>query len=302
MNLKRIRILVFDEKLKYYLDLIENNLHNFLPKSNNLCSSFIESLNYSVLEGGKRIRPVLTLAVCDMFCGNLEIAVNFACGVELIHAGSLVHDDLPCMDDSEFRRGKPSCHAKFGEAVAVLNGDGLFLSAFEFLINAKNYGASSDQIVKACEVLSKTSGLNGMVLGQAIDMLAGRDDLSFEVVDEFSSLKTSCLFEASCVLGAVAAGMNVKIVNKLDKFAKFFGLAFQVVDDMIDAVGKEEIVGKPVGADMKNDKLNYASILDLSELKLLAETYTRKALYEIKEFENNEFLVFLSKSMLNRVN
>lgn len=293
---------MFDRKLKYYLDLIEDNLCKFLPKSNDLCLSFVESLNYSVLGGGKRIRPVLTLAVCDMFCGNLKIAVNFACGVELIHAGSLVHDDLPCMDNSEFRRGKLSCHAKFGEAVAVLNGDGLFLSAFEFLTNAKNHGASNDQIVKACEVLSKMAGLNGMVLGQAIDMLAGRNNLSFEVVDELSSLKTSCLFKASCVLGAIAAGVNVKIISKVNMFAKFFGLAFQVVDDMIDVVGKEEIVGKPIGADIKNDKLSYASILNLNELKQLAKTYTKKALDEIKEFENNEFLVVLLESMLNRVN
>ena len=220
---------MFDEKLKNYVNLIDFSLKKILPNSNGSCVDFVESIKYGVLNGGKRLRPVLTLAICDMFNGNLDAAVLFACGVELIHAGSLIHDDLPCMDNDDLRRGLPSCHVKFGETVAVLAGDGLFLSAFKILTMAKKFGISSCKIVKACEFLSKMAGFDGMVLGQAIDMnsnIVGCVDESR--VDVLAGLKTACLIRAACVLGVIASDVDDEAEIKIDKFAKYVGLAFQI--------------------------------------------------------------------------
>ena len=139
---------MFESKLHQYLQLIENGLRKFLPTHNELCPNFHNSLNYSTLNGGKRLRPVLTLAVCEMLNGNLSAAIPFACAIEFVHAGSLIHDDLPCMDDSNFRRNQPSCHSKFGETMAILAGDGLFLSAFKILTTANQHGINDKKIVK----------------------------------------------------------------------------------------------------------------------------------------------------------
>lgn len=292
---------MFESKLKEYLQLIEKGLKKFLPSSSEFCKIFSDSIAYSTLNGGKRLRPVLALAVCEMLNQNPEIAVPFACSVEFIHSGSLIHDDLPCMDNADFRRKKPSCHSKFGETAAVLAGDGLFLSAFEILVEASKLGLKNKQIVKACAFLSKMSGFNGMVFGQAIDMFIEQKLYNKQTLKILSSLKTASLIRSACVLGSFAADINEQTEHKLDDYATHLGIAFQICDDILDFQGDAKIVGKPLNVDLKKNKLNYINILGLEESKKQAQIQTEAALEIIKNFKNNQFLVHLTKLMLKRI-
>ncbi len=277
---------MFEKKLKSYINLINSNLEKFLPHSNNLCYNFFKSINYSVLNGGKRVRPVLTLAVCDMFNFDVEKALPFASAVEFIHAGSLIHDDLPCMDNSEFRRNQLACHVKFGETTAVLVGDGLFLTSFKVLATAS---LRNEKIVRATNYLSEMAGFDGMVFGQAVDMLIDEKNFNEKNLKILSNLKTASLIKAACVLGAIAAGVSFETEKTIEKFATYLGLAFQICDDLIDWNENET-------------KLNFATIFTKQETKLLAKNYSEKALKLIKNFKNSVFIVYLTELMLNRSN
>lgn len=292
---------MFESKLKNYLQTIELNLKRFLPKPSKFCINFSESLNYSTLNGGKRLRPVLTLAVCEMLNGNLKAAVPFACGVEFIHAGSLIHDDLPCMDNSNYRRNRPSCHNKFGETMAVLAADGLFLNSFEIVTKAVQFGLDHKQIVKACAFLSSMAGFNGMVFGQAIDMFIDEKLYNKEALKILSKLKTASLIRSACVLGALAADVDEQTENELNSYAEHLGIAFQICDDILDFEGKSEITGKPTKTDLKNNKLTYLKVFNVEQAKEQAQIQTDIALKIIKKFENSQFLVYLTELMLKRI-
>lgn len=282
---------MFESKLKEYLQLIEFNLKKALPNNNELCPNFSNSIAYSTLDGGKRLRPVLTLAVCEMLNGNFDAAIAFACAIEFVHAGSLIHDDLPCMDDSSFRRGKPSCHSKFGETMAVLAGDGLFLSAFELLASAK---IKSEQIVKACACLGKFSGLNGMVLGQAIDMFINKKLYNNkQTLEILNSLKTASLIRAACAFGCFAAEVDEQTEKQIDSYAKHLGLAFQICDDIIDFKDEANVEEK--------NKFTYVNLFGLCNAKKEAKAQTEIAINTIKNFNNNQFLIHLTELMLKRI-
>lgn len=211
-----------------------------------------DAMNYSLLAGGKRIRPILTLAACRLCGGETETALPFACAVEMIHTYSLIHDDLPCMDDDELRRGRPTNHTVYGEATAVLAGDGLLTAAFEVALT----GSTIDprRAIKALANLAYAAGAAGMVGGQALDMAGEGRALTVEDVEELQQLKTGTLMTAAAEMGAIVAGATEEQRMALRKYTQKLGLAFQIRDDMLDVTGNVEEMGKTSGSDAKGEK------------------------------------------------
>ena len=286
---------MFEDKLKVYREEINNTLKELLKRlKNEDCSIICEAMEYSLLEGGKLLRPVLTLSVCDMFKKDFKIALPFSCAVEFIHVGSLVHDDLPCMDDDEQRRGKASCHVKFNEAAAVLAGDSLFCSSFEVLTYAKEYGLGEKEIIEAVLLLAKMFGTKGILAGQDMDMFSqienSKENVK-EMVEKVAKYKTASLIKAACNLGAIAAGANLEEIEILDKFADYFGICFQIKDDILDF---------EQDAKKEEKRLDFVHIFGIEKANDLAVEYTKKAIECLKKFNGSEFLIELTKKALHR--
>ncbi len=259
-----------------------------------------EASNYSLLNGGKRIRPFILVSFAEMLGADREKAFPFAAALEMIHTYSLIHDDLPCMDDDDQRRGKPSNHKVYGEANALLAGDALLTEAFSVIIKAD---LPSDILLKAVEVLSSSAGYKGMIGGQVMDMSPEllREDI--EKLKKMYSLKTGKLISTAAILGCLAANVTDEAVLKAaDGYAQKIGLAFQIIDDLLDKYGTQEELGKPVGSDDKNDKTTFLSFMSPEEALSYAKNLTEEAVKEIKDFKNNENLVALAYMLLNRKN
>lgn len=288
---------MFEDKLNLYREEINKALRELLKRLNNKdCSIICDAMEYSLLEGGKLLRPVLTLCVCDMFKKDFKMALPFACAVEFIHVGSLVHDDLPCMDDDEKRRGKASCHIKFNEAAAVLAGDSLFCSSFEVLTYAKEYGLKDEEILKAVSFLAEMFGTKGILAGQDMDMFLNIEDFKKDAkktVKKIAKYKTASLIKAACRLGAIAAKASLEEIEILDRFADYFGVCFQIKDDILDFKQAEK---------KEEEKLDFIHIFGLEKANDLAVEYTEKALECLKKLDGSEFLVELTKKALYRKN
>ncbi|MBR2001005.1 MAG: polyprenyl synthetase family protein [Firmicutes bacterium] len=246
------------------MDLVEENLVDFLPKIDHKSFTLHDSMAYSLSAGGKRIRPVLLLATCEMFGMNANEALPYACAIEYIHTYSLIHDDLPAMDDDDLRRGKPTNHKVYGEATAILAGDGLLHSAFEVM--TKDMLLYFDQPLKlqhraqACYEIARRSGVRGMVAGQIADIESENKQCSREMLDYIHLNKTAQLITAAIMAGASLAGISFEERKAMSTFGEALGLAFQIVDDYLDVCGDQNIIGKPVGSDAKLNKSTYASI------------------------------------------
>ena len=232
-----------------------------------------EAMAYSLEAGGKRLRPMLALEFCRLAGGEPEKAMPFACAVEMIHTYSLIHDDLPCMDNDDMRRGKPSCHKAFGEATALLAGDALLTKAFEMLSKAE---LPPERIVKAAAILSRCAGIDGMIGGQAVDLLNEAQAPDFDILELTCRLKTAALLQAACLLGTAAAG-NDQMTDKAREYGLNLGLAFQIVDDILDVTGDSALLGKPVGSDAENGKTTFVTLCGLEKARELAEKYSRGA-------------------------
>lgn len=254
-----------------------------------------EAMRYSLLAGGKRIRPVLTLAFCDILGGNWRHAVPFACGLELIHTYSLIHDDLPCMDDDDLRRGKPTCHRVYGETLAVLAGDALQAEAFRLLASAPNMDAR--QRSEAVCLLASACGADGMVAGQVLDMEQSAHDE--KGVQLLQSLKTGAMITAAAELGCIAAGAEDRRPAAAD-FGRHIGLAFQIRDDMLDIAGDCEEVGKPLGSDRKGGKLTYVDLLGLNGCERRISEETALAKKALEAFPAPDFLLNLADYLADR--
>lgn len=245
-----------------YMLMINDELEKLLPptKENVVC----EAMRYSIFNGGKRIRPVLTLEFCRLCGAQEEEALPFACAVEMIHAYSLIHDDLPCMDDDDMRRGKAACHIRFGQANALLAGDALLTLAFETVFNA---GLSPEKILKAGKQLSAAVGWAGMIGGQVMDLDNEGKQAELEELLDTDFRKTGKLIIASAVLGCIAAGAEKQKIELASLYACNIGLAFQLVDDILDVIGDAETLGKPVGSDESNRKSTYVSVIGMNAAK-----------------------------------
>lgn len=256
-----------------------------------------EAMSYSLLSGGKRIRPVLVLEVCRLFGGNPERALPLACGLEMVHTYSLIHDDLPCMDDDDFRRGKPTNHKVFGEANAVLAGDALLTAAFSVLAEAD---LPPERIQLAVATLARAAGPAGMVGGQVLDLLGEGKDLSEEEILTIETLKTGCMIEAAARLGAIAAGSSPEEEEEAASYARKLGLAFQIRDDLLDVLGDEAEFGKPIGSDEANQKSTLVARKGIAACEAWVQSLTQEAVDHLAPFSGKEFLCELAYVLAGR--
>jgi geranylgeranyl diphosphate synthase type II len=292
----------FKTWLKAKINKTEKYLQIYVPEKDNRQKSIYESMRYSLFAGGKRIRPVLMMETFTMFKENEDSIMPFACALEMIHTYSLIHDDLPAMDDDDFRRGKPTNHKVYGDAMAILAGDGLLNKAFETVSNnISKIDIPAERILKSLEILSNASGSEGMIGGQVTDMFV--EERTMEYLEYMHRLKTGALIRAACQIGATAGGASEEDISKLSDYAHYLGLAFQVKDDILDFTADEEELGKPVGSDEKNDKLTYVTLLGLDQSQNILEDYTAKAISSLEIFGGRaERLREIAEYLLKRNN
>ncbi len=289
--------------LNEYIELINENLEKEFPCCDFGYSDVHDAMKYSLKVGGKRIRPVLVLEFCRVCGGDINDALPFALAIEMIHTYSLIHDDLPCMDDDDMRRGKPSCHIKFGEEFALLAGDGLLTLAFNIIAKSSVAKERPEIAVKAIEFLSGLAGVNGMIGGQAIDLKNENQQADLETLKLMDTLKTGALIKCAAMMGAVCANACQEKLNAAETYAENLGLAFQIVDDILDVVGDEVQLGKPIGSDCESKKSTYVSVLGLEKSSELANELTRKAIDALDLFgDDGKFLKDLAFSLIKRQN
>lgn len=288
------------ETLNKYLGWIEQSLEEALPKpqEGDLAAIIWEAMRYSLLVGGKRIRPAMTLGFCVLCGGDAKQALPFACGVEMVHTYSLIHDDLPCMDDDDLRRGKPTNHKVYGEAMALLAGDGLLTGAFEEVLRFT--GPSADG-VRGARVLAQCAGAAGMVGGQCIDLQSEGGQVDLPLLQAMDQGKTVALISAACQLGCIAAGAGEDALSHARQYAQGVGMAFQIRDDILDVLGDAKTLGKNVGMDSAHDKRNYVSLLGVDKAQALVESYTEEAQRALDAFSGDTtFLRELARSLVAR--
>lgn len=259
----------------------------FVPPRSEL-SRLYEAMQYSVMIGGKRVRPLLVYGACETFGGDLAKADGAACAVEVIHAYSLVHDDLPAMDNDDLRRGQPTTHKAYDEACAILVGDGLQSIAFDVLVSTKLAAQPAETVLKMVRVLAQAAGPEGMVGGQAIDLQSVGKKLDQQALETMHRHKTGALIEASVVLGALASGKATDLqVNLLTEYAKAIGLAFQVQDDILDIESDTQVLGKTQGSDIAHDKPTYPALMGLDGAKQYAKQLHQQALDALASFSES---------------
>ena len=277
---------------------VEHFLGPLLTTEDKDLLSLYAAMRYSALSGGKRIRPFLTLETAQMFGCEAKRAIYFAAALEMVHTYSLIHDDLPCMDDDDMRRGKPTNHKVYGEATATLAGDGLLTGAFELLCAAD---LPSDAVRAAVRVLAEAAGADGMVGGQVMDLAAENNEISFETLVKLHTLKTGAMITAAVRLGMIAAGVTDEAVQSaMIGYAHHIGLAFQIVDDVLDASGDESTLGKPIGSDAEQGKVTFLHFLSPEEAMAYAEKLTESAEQLLTPFENADTLRALARYLLER--
>lgn len=270
------------------LKRIEAALDRFVPETDALYKTVTDAMRYSLLNGGKRVRAVLTLAFCTLCGGREEMAMPFACAIEMVHAYSLIHDDLPCMDNDDMRRGKPSNHKVFGESYALLAGDGLLTKAFETALSAEAFRVVGPaRAAKAAAVLAECAGEHGMVGGQCIDLETENRVVPLETLREKDTGKTANLIMAACMMGCIAAGAEDELVEAAKAYALHIGLAFQIRDDILDVTGSAEELGKNIGIDAQNNRCTYVSLLGLEKAQALVDKYTASALTALDAFSGD---------------
>lgn len=288
------------KKLSEYSALVDKKLEScFEVYDNNLLQiRAADAMKYSLMSGGKRLRPALVIEFAKMCMGSEDKALSAAIALEMVHTFSLIHDDLPCMDDDDMRRGNPSCHKKFDEATALLAGDALLNYAFEIIVSEKNI---SDSVkVKLISELTRATGISGMIGGQIIDMdNTHENNFDKEIILSMYSLKTSALIKCACKMGCICAENEEKI-QSAERFGEYFGLAFQIKDDILDVTSTSEVLGKNVGSDEIQNKETYLKRVGMEKAVCELESYTQKALFELKAFDNADFLVSLTKWQCTR--
>lgn len=275
----------FKQELQQRKELIDQHLLKYLAPEDTHPAVIHHAMHYAVFNGGKRLRPMLVLEGAALAGKKTEIAMPTACGMELIHCYSLVHDDLPAMDDDDFRRGKPTCHKVFGEANAILTGDALLTVAFELIAsNAKAPGVRPEQVIRVIGEIAAAAGSRGMIGGQVMDLDAENKTIDLSTLQTLHSLKTGALFTAALRAGAILGDMNEEKLEALTSYARHFGLAFQITDDLLDIKGDQEVLGKPVGSDARNNKNTYPGLLGLEQAELMARQSIEQCIASLERF------------------
>ena len=292
-----------NEQLKEYAQMTEEALEKYIPSTNCLQKSVIEAARYSLSAGGKRIRPALVMEFCRVCGGEPETALPVACAIEMMHTFSLIHDDLPCMDNDDLRRGKPSCHKAFGEATALLAGDALAIMPFEVIAKAGlKKTISENAALQICEMLARLAGFGGMIGGQTLDLEFENKQPPVAEILEMYRMKTGALLEFCCKAGCIAAGAGVKEQLSAGSFGQRIGLAFQIRDDILDITSDEKTLGKPIGSDKENGKYTYVSAVGIEKAKERVSQLTAQAKELLSDFSDTEFLSELADSLAGRNN
>lgn len=281
---------------------IEHILMKYLPQEEGHQHQIMEAMNYSITAGGKRLRPMLMKETYQLFGGNSQVIEPFMAAMEMIHTYSLVHDDLPAMDNDEYRRGKKTTHVVYGEAMGILAGDALLNYAFETAVKAFEIAPEQSLTIgKALGILAEKAGIYGMIGGQVVDVLATGKPLSREELDFIYELKTGALIKASMMIGAVLAGASESDISKIEQIAADVGLAFQIQDDILDVTSTTEELGKPVKSDEKNEKTTYVTLRGLEQSEKDVARISEEAIRLLDEIEEkNSFLELLIRELIHR--
>ena len=298
----------FNVLLQDKVNEVDDIVKSFLPEEKGYQQTVLKAMNYSVLAGGKRLRPLLMQEVFKLFSGRGEVVRPFMAAMEMIHTYSLVHDDLPAMDNDEYRRGRKTTHVVFGEAMGILAGDALLNYAYETAIGAFSYvggsdGADAGRIINALKVLGRKAGIYGMVGGQVKDVEAteNNEQIDKDTLQFIYNLKTGALLEGSMVIGAILAGASGEDIKKTENIASKIGMAFQIQDDILDVIGSVEALGKPIGSDDKNNKATYVSLYGLENAKAEVIRLTNEAVDLLQDLPGEkDFLKELLLWLVNR--
>lgn len=289
----------FKKQMDNYCNIINVELMKYVPNHTDGQRDVSKAMKYSLSNGGKRLRPIFVLEFCKMCNGDVQKALPYACAIEFIHTYSLIHDDLPCMDNDDMRRGQPSCHKMYGEAMALLAGDSLLTHAFDICSSADLPAQSN---LNAVSLLAQNAGVGGMIGGQVLDLKYEKADPSVSEILTVHRLKTGALISAACLLGCIAADADEEYFSIASKYAYLIGTAFQIKDDLLDVTGEEEKLGKPIGSDSDNDKTTYVTLVGVEKAQKDVEILTSKAVELLDKFDNNDFMKMLSEYLINREN
>lgn len=294
----------FQDKLKKRTEEIEAVLKSYLPREEGFAKTMAQAMNYSVLAGGKRLRPMLILETCRMFGGEDKLAYPFMAAMEMIHTHSLVHDDLPALDNDDYRRGRLTTHKVYGEAMGVLSGVALLNYAYEVMLTAFDLAEDEKaraRVIKALKVMSHKTGLYGMLGGQSVDVENDGKPMSREMINYIYENKTSALIEGSMMAGAILGGASAEEVAVVEKAASGIGLAFQIQDDILDVTSTAEELGKPIHSDEKNHKTTYVTLMGIEKASQQVAELSEEAVKLLEGLnKKNEFLFTLVKELVGR--
>lgn len=290
----------FKQCLKEKASFVEKVLKEYMPKEEGY-QTVIEAMNYSLSAGGKRLRPILTLEACKIVGGNEDEAIPFAIAIEMIHTYSLIHDDLPALDNDDLRRGRPTNHKVYGEAMGILAGDALLNYAFEVMLAGSINKENPEKYLKAINEIAKGAGIYGMIGGQVVDVESENKQIGKEKLDYIHMNKTAAMMVGCMRAGATIGGANSEQMEEITKYAKNIGLSFQIVDDILDIVGDEAKLGKKVGSDIENHKSTYPSLLGLDKSKEIAHNLIDEAKKSIEKLSDDvDFLKGLAEYIIDR--
>ncbi len=296
--------MIFKDKLNTLVEKVNAALEELIVEKQAQEATLYKAMKYSIDAGGKRLRPVLALAVSELLGGDERDVMPYACALEMVHTYSLIHDDLPAMDNDDYRRGRLTNHKVYGEAMAILAGDALLNNAFEVMIedmveNPENMTAKA----KAVQIIARAAGATGMIGGQVVDMESEGKFISAEVLEYMHQCKTGALIKASILSAAALCQASADDFKRLEIYAENIGLAFQIKDDILDVEGNQELLGKPVGSDAANEKSTFVSLYGLEKSKEMLRTITKEAIQSIQSFgEKAEFLTALAQYLVSRQN
>ena len=291
----------FQDELTKRTDEIEKGIREFLPKEEGFAKSMAQAMNYSMLAGGKRLRPLLMQETYRLFGGKEKVIWPFMTGMEMIHTHSLIHDDLPALDNDDYRRGRLTTHKVYGEAMGILSGVALLNYAYETMLLAFERTAYPERVIRGLSVMAEKTGIHGMLGGQSVDVENDGTPLTKEMLDYIYRNKTSALIEAAMMTGAILAGADENSVAIIEEAAGKIGLAFQIQDDILDVTSTEEELGKPVHSDEKNNKVTYVTLFGIEEASRQVKELSEDAVSLLKGLnKNNEFPYLLVEKLINR--
>ena len=291
----------FKEELKTRTEEAEHVIREYLPEESGFAKTMAEAMNYSMTAGGKRLRPILIRETYELFGGKDKLCEPFMAAMEMIHTHSLIHDDLPALDNDDYRRGRLTTHKVYGEAMGVLSGVALLNRAYEVMLSAFDLTEDKDRVIAAMRIIADKTGINGMLGGQSVDVENDGKPLEHKMLDYIYKNKTSALIEASMMIGAVLAGADDECVQAVEEIAAKVGMAFQIQDDILDVISTTEVLGKPVHSDEKNEKMTYVVWKGLDVAKQEVEHLSRKAISDLRALNpTDDYLEILLESLIYR--